>query len=289
MKLTDSFHFKAITAFKFGSLPIGKPRRFVYIYYVDGLLIDTGHYHMRKEILASVHNFKVQQIYLTHHHEDHTANVNLLSKHFNSRVYASKLCTEIMRQPPRINLLQQAIWGKAQPFTSITIKEDFIETEKYRFEIIATPGHAIDMVCLLEKSEGWLFSADLWVASRIKFFMQSESMAQQIQSIQKILQYDFEVLLCSHNPQLKNGRACLQQKLAFLQDFYYRIAHLYAQGLSTKAILTKMDMQENKFMKWLSGGALSSVNMVLSVMRDEDLKLFAPLRYSKRISVAIGF
>lgn len=272
MKQTDSFQFNAITGFKFGSLPIGKPKRFVYIYYVDGLLIDTGYYHMRKEIWAAIRNLKVQQIYLTHHHEDHAGNVNLLSKHFNCKVYASKLCTEIMRQPPRINLIQKVIWGKAKPFTSIRVKEDFIETEKYRFEIIAAPGHAIDMVCLLEKNEGWLFSADLWVANRIKFFMQHESMAQQIESIQKILQYDFDVLLCSHNPQLKNGKACMKQKLAFLKDFYQQVAQLYAEGLTAKAILTKMGMQENKTMKWFSGGALSSVNMVLSVMRDEDKK-----------------
>jgi len=270
MKLSDSFQFNGIKGFKFGSLPIGKPRRFVYVYYIDGLLIDTGHYHMRKEILASVLNLNVEQIYLTHHHEDHTGNVALISKHFNCSVYTSKLCAEIMQKPPRINFLQQVVWGKAKPFEAAIVKKDFIETNNYRFEIIAAPGHAIDMVCLLEKNEGWLFSADLWVANRIKFFMRPESMAQQIESLKKILQFDFEVLLCSHNPQLKNGKACLQKKLIFLQDFYQKVASLYQQGYPAKVILNKMDMQENKPMKWLSGGALSSLNMVLSVIRDEN-------------------
>jgi len=244
----------------------------VHLFFVDGLLIDTGHYNMRNEIWTTIKHLPVQQMYLTHHHEDHTANARLLSKHFNCPVFASKKCADIMRKPPGISFAQQLSWGKAHAFSEIKIKEDFIETPNYRFEIIATPGHAKDMVCLLEKNNGWLFSADLWVADRIKYFMRPESMAQQIQSIQKILQYDFEVLFCSHNPQFKKGKTRLESKLAFLQDFYGTAATLYRQGYSAKAILHQMNIKENKRVKWLSNGALSSLNMVLSVMRDEDWK-----------------
>jgi len=272
MKLTDTFQFQTIKGFKFGSSPFGKPNMWVHLFFVDGLLIDTGHSNMRQEVLATVQNLPIQQIYLTHHHEDHTGNVNLLSTHFNCPVFAPQQCTDIMHQPPRISFIQKIIWGKAQPFTSAIAKDGFIETPNYRFEIIAAPGHAVDMVCLLEKTKGWLFSADLWVANKIKYFMRPESMAQQIASLKRILNYDFEVLLCSHNPQLKNGKVCLQQKLIFLQDFYGKVAELYQQGYTAKAIFKKLQLKESKRIKFLSGGALSSFNMVLSVIRDEDLK-----------------
>lgn len=272
MKLTDSFQFKAIKGFKFGSSPLGKPNMWVHLFFIDGLLIDTGHSNMSKEVLATVQNLHVEQIYLTHHHEDHSGNVDLLSNHFNSPVYAPKKCVEIIPNPPDISLVQKLIWGKAKPFFTAIAKDDFIETPNYRFEIIAVPGHSIDMVCLLEKKQGWLFSADLWVANKIKFFMRPESMAQQIASIKKILQYDFEVLLCSHNPQLKNGKTCLEQKLVFLEEFYGKVAELYHKGYTAKVIFKKLDLKENKRIKFLSGGALSSFNRVLSVVRDEDEK-----------------
>lgn len=272
MKLTDSFQFKAIKGYKFGSSPLGKPNMWVHLFFIDGLLIDTGHSNMGQEILATVQNLSVEQIYLTHHHEDHSGNVALLSKHFNCSVYASKKCTTIIQHPPPISFVQKLIWGKAKPFYTAIAKEDFIETPNYRFEIIAAPGHAVDMVCLLEKNEGWLFSADLWVANKIKFFMRPESMAQQITSLKNILQYDFEVLLCSHNPQLKNGKTCIEQKLAFFQDFYGQVAELYHKGYTAKAIFKKLQLKENKRVKFSSGGALSSFNRVLSVVRDEDEK-----------------
>lgn len=245
---------------------------FVHMFFVDGLLIDTGHYNMRKEILNTLQQLNVQQLFLTHHHEDHTANAGLLSQHFNCTVYASKKCAELMKHPPKISFVQQLIWGKAQAFISVITKDDYIETPNHRFDIIAAPGHAIDMVCLLEKNKGWLFSADLWVANRIKLLMSAESMAQQIESIKHILHYDFEVLFCSHNPQFSNGKTCLQQKLQFLQDFYGQAAYLYQQGNSAKAIFKKMNLKENKWVKFLSGGELCRLNMVLSVIRDEEQK-----------------
>jgi hypothetical protein len=50
MKIVESFNYQAITGFKFGYLPFGKPKQFSYIYIIDGLLIDTGHSKMRNSI-----------------------------------------------------------------------------------------------------------------------------------------------------------------------------------------------------------------------------------------------
>jgi len=269
MKISDSFEFDGIKAFRFGYVPFGKPKMYIHTYWVDGLLIDTAQSNMQTEVLNTLMPLPIQQIYLTHHHEDHSGNIVTLQKQFNCPVYASTKCKALMQQPPKISFVQHITWGKSPSFNLIQAKDNFIKTDQHHFKIIAAPGHATDMVCLLEAEKGWLFSADLWVANRIKYFMEPESMKQQIKSIQNILQYDFDALFCAHNPQLKNGKVCLQNKLVFLQEFYEQASKLYHQGYTEKAIFKAMQLKENKIIWLLSGGYLSAMNMVRSVIRDE--------------------
>ena len=270
MKVINQYQQGPVQYFKFGSTLWGKPSMFVYVYYVDGLLIDTGHRNMRNAIIKTLAPLEVKQMYLTHHHEDHTANIKPLAAQFNCPVFASSKCAEIMKDPPAISFAQWQSWGKSDPCDTIIPKDDWIETPKFRFEIIPIPGHAIDMVCLHEQNQGWLFSADLWVYHYIKYFMRPESMSKQISSLQRIVKLDFEILFCSHNPQLTDGKKGLIKKLSFLQEFYEQAAALYHQGLSEREIFTRMNLTEKRMVKLLSGGSLSAMNMVRSVMRDEN-------------------
>lgn len=270
MKVINQYQHGLVHYYKFGSTLWGKPSMYIYVYFVDGLLIDTGHSNMRKEITKTLSPLPVQQMYLTHHHEDHTGNILPLVNQFDCPIYASTACAEIMKQPPPISFAQWQSWGKSDRCDTIIPKDDYIETDNFHFEIIPIPGHARDMVCLYEKNEGWLFSADLWVYHYIKYFMRPESMSQQISSLQRIIKLDFEILFCSHNPQLTGGKAGLINKLSFLQDFYEQVATLHHQGLTEHQIFTKMNLTEKRMVKFLSGGSLSTINMVRAVIQDEN-------------------
>lgn len=270
MKVIKKFEFDDIKGFKFGSWPFGYPKLFVHVYYIEGLLIDTGQSNMRDDILKSVSKFDIDQIFLTHHHEDHTGNLSSLQKYYDCPTYASSSCCDIMKDPPGISIAQKLTWGKTKPNFEIKIASKVIETKNYTFNSIPIPGHAIDMVGLYEANKGWFFSADLFVNEYIKFFKRDESMAEQIISIQKTLELDFDVLLCSHNPKLKNGKEHLRQKLQFLQDFYGIVSTLYHQGYSINAIFKHSSIKRNWPIRIISLGELSTVNMIKSVIRDEQ-------------------
>lgn len=268
MTIIKEFSHEEIKGFKFGKLPFGKPKMFSHVYFIDGLLIDTGHSLMRKEIVAKLKDLPVQQIFTTHHHEDHTGNVIQLQKQFNCEVYASSLCCELMKSPPKISFAQKATWGKRPPLFNLIPKDHFIQTPNYRFQLIPIPGHAVDMVALYEPKRKWLFSADLYVNSYIAYFLNSESLGTQILSIRSILELDFETLICSHNPQFKNGKQQLAKKLKFLESFFEDVAQLQQKGHNAKEIFKLLKLKENKVIKFISGGSLSKMNMVKSVIRD---------------------
>ena len=269
MVIAESFKFKEITGFKFGQSLFGKPYLYAHVYFIDGLLIDTGHSRMRQQITQMLSPLDVQQIFITHHHEDHTGNLHALSKIFACPTRSSKRCAEIMTSPPSISPAQYITWGSRKAFNQLTPICKTIQTNKYNFEIIPVPGHAEDMVALYEPTNGWLFSADLYVNHYIKYFMHSESMLQQITSIKTLLEYDFDVILCGHNPQLKNGKEKMQQKLQFLEDFYGRVQNLYHKGIQDpQRIMLNMNLKEFWMIRIMSLGSLSTLNMVKSVLSD---------------------
>ena len=177
---------------------------------------------MRNQVKEQTRNLPVKQVFITHYHEDHTGNIEELREQHGCNVFASELCCEIMKDPPRISFLQRQVWGDRDPDQHLISKSGFIETNNYRFEIIPVPGHAADMVALYERSKGWLFSADVYVNARIDYMLEEESIGEQIQSIKKILKLDFEQMFCCHKPRLENGRDFLQKKLEFSRTVLWR-------------------------------------------------------------------
>ena len=268
MIIEEQFEYEEVKAFKFGYHPFGQPNMFVHIYYVDGLLIDTGQSRAAKAVLNQIGQLDVEQIFITHHHEDHTGNLAQLKSHFNCPTYSSDLCSKLMQKPPAISLAQQLIWGSRPPFKHLQPKEDKLYTKNFTFDIIPIPGHAIDMVALFEPNKKWLFSADLYVNSYISYFLKNESVKEQIESIKKLLKLDFEVLFCGHTPLLTNGKKQLQKKLLFLTAFYEKVATLHQQKLNAGEIFKKLNFKEKWFIRLASHGHLSKMNMVKAVIRD---------------------
>lgn len=268
MFISQSFKHEEVVGLKFGYHPISTPKLFTHIYFIDGLLIDTGQSKVRNTIKSEVRKLDVQQVFITHHHEDHTGNISEIKEIHNCNVYASALCCEIMKNPPKLSLAQKLTWGGRVSQQDLIPKKEIIKTKKFSFHIIPIPGHAPDMVALYEPTKKWLFSADLYLNSYIDYFLKDESMADQIKSIKKILRLDFNEMFCSHKPQLKNGKTQLIKKLKFLESFFSDVSSLYEKGYSANEIFKYLKLKENWPVRLLSGGSLSKLNMVRSVIRD---------------------
>ena len=268
MIISASFQQEEVLGLKFGYQPIGKPKLYAHIYFVDGLLIDTGQSKARKSIIAETKQLAVEQIFITHHHEDHTGNIPEIQALHNCDVYASELCCQMMKAPPTLSFAQKLTWGDRPAQHDLIPISETLETKKYRFDIIPIPGHAPDMVALYEPNRQWLFSADLYLNRYIDYFLKEESITDQIESIRRILKLDFKTMFCSHKPRLTNGKEQLTKKLNFLESFFHDVSSLYLKGHSSKEIFKILKLKENWFVKTLSGGSLSKQNMVESVIRD---------------------
>ena len=268
MNRIDKRKFLDIDMWCMGSYWFGEPKMFVYSFLVDGLLIDTGQPNIQKIFLSALSDEEISQCVVTHHHEDHSGNADAIKNNFNIEVFGSPKCAEILKSPPKVSPAQSMSWGQNSrvDLTPLDLNE-VVKTNKYTFQIIETPGHAVDMIALYESNEGWLFSADNYVNSFINIFMRNENILDQINSLRSLIKLDFDVLFCSHYPQFKNGKAHLKSKLEFLVEYYHRIENHYQKGYSPKIIMESLRLKESNVSKWLSLGELSQENMVKSVIR----------------------
>lgn len=147
-------------------------------------------------------------------------------------------------------------------------EKDIIHTKNFALHPIYAPGHCNDHYCYYEPNKGWLFSGDLYVADKIKYFASFESLLTQIESLKKLIALDFDVLFCSHNPKTQNGKQHLKNKLQFFEEFAGEVEKYYHQGYSAKQIFGLMGMKENRVNKYLTLGAFCAENMVHSVVKD---------------------
>ena len=94
MNLVKKTAFGEVEAIRLGFGPIGPPLMSVYLYVVDGLVIDTGQRNMQKFVVELLKAKKLDQILLTHHHEDHSGNAFALGKGYHMAVTAHPLTVE---------------------------------------------------------------------------------------------------------------------------------------------------------------------------------------------------
>ena len=256
-----------------GSFWFGEPHVLVNSFLLDGLLIDSGHPRMGNFFIDKLRLHAISKCIITHHHEDHSGNARLVSKKLNIPTYASPRCVEILKKPPRVSPIQYVTWGQNKSADLIPlVLSERIETNNYSFEIIETPGHAEDMIALYEPQKGWLFSSDNYLNSYINLFMDNEDMSDHIRSLKKLIELDFDVLLCNHNPQFRNGKAYLRSKLQFLVEFTRKVNERASNGMNEIQIMKDMNLKEGNA-KIVSLGKLSQLNMVKAAMKCEIAEL----------------
>lgn len=267
MKIVRKIHFGPVTAYQLGYSPIGPPLMSVHLYVVDGVVIDTAQHHMRAEAIRMLKDHVIKKVLLTHYHEDHSGNAAEIRRMFSAEVLGHPLTAEKMNGGLKILPYQHLVWGKAGQ-VKVASLPGTIDTGSCHFIPVHTPGHSKDHTVYLETRNGWLFSGDLYLGDRIKYFRSDEKISDQMTSLKTVLNLEFNALFCGHHPISKGGKSRLAAKLAFLEDFYGRVTDLHRKGLSEADIISRLDLKQDRLVKWITMGNACFANMVRSVLLD---------------------
>lgn len=236
-------------------------------YLVDGLLIDTGCSYTVDEFVKFLEDKPLKFAVNTHFHEDHTAANHVLQQKFGLTIYASRESIPLIKKMPKILKYLEIVWGYPVP-TEVHPIPSVLETDRYRFEVIDTPGHCKGHISLVELSQGWCFSGDLYVSPEPKAIRLNEDMGEVVRSMEKLANLPVKelTLFTSLGLVVPDGRKALQECVRFLRESAHRAKELARQGLSTAAIRDKLFGRESRLAS-VTEGDVSAENMVRSLLR----------------------
>lgn len=239
----------------------------IYLYIVDGLLIDTGP-SILKSSIDYFNTNDINQVALTHIHEDHSGMAWWLQKNKKVPIYLSDFSHNHAKQKAKIPLYRTISWGKRLPFAPKPYK-DTLETEKYTFQVLPTPGHAVDHITLYEKNEGWLFTGDLFLNTKQLVCIREENIPQTVKSLQMLVELDFDTIFCGHSGvHHEKAKEKLIKRLDFFLSLQEKTEKLYNEGLTAKEIDKKLFPKKHPIY-YISTGEWSSYNMINSLINDK--------------------
>lgn len=127
------------------------------------LIIDPGSNSKKIREIIEQENLTVLGIILTHAHFDHFMSCNELNQYYNVPLYVHPSSIELLYDPRKnvsalIPYVKELILDKNILIT--TINEDTTNIEGFNVEVIHTPGHSPDGICLYFKEDKALFSGD---------------------------------------------------------------------------------------------------------------------------------
>lgn len=239
----------------------------VHSFFVDGVLIDTGAKSLEAYFKPYFDELAIEKVVLTHFHEDHSGCAALLQER-QLPIFMNEKKIESCKKRADYPLYRQLFWGRRKPFQASPIGTTF-SSQTANWHVIETPGHAVDHLAFLNEETGQLFTGDLYCQVKTRVILREESVPDIIQSIKKVLTYDFDDVFCCHAGLVPDGRKKLQMKLEYLLELEETIVKLYEEGKKAKEIDSQLFPKKYPI-TFFSGGDWASLNIVQSVIKEKN-------------------
>ena len=259
---------------------------FTSCYLVDGLLIDSGapggENDLREFVKSLNHSQMIDKCFITHTHEDHAGGAHILNTEFNIPIYTSEKAKEFLETGNTYPEYRQMAWGpKLLPVNAEIIDKPIItKSKKYKFEIFLMPGHAPELVALIEKKHQWAFVADAVQPKYKMLFGGNSDIQEDISLIYQSLQelYEFtegmdELLIFSAGNGVLKSRDFLIERINEIQEKHKKVHESYKNflkaGVSEKLIIKKVlkdIFKKESLIGQLTQGDLSKRNFIVSLL-----------------------
>lgn len=254
--------------FRLARTILGRAFYFTAAYWVDGLLVDTGCLHTVKELIPALEGLRIDRIVNTHSHEDHIAGNAVVTETRQAEILAHPLALPFLENP-RLRPLrpyQVFFWGYPTPSSGKPIGGR-VETERHQFEVVHTPGHSPDHVCLFEPRQGWLFAGDAYVGGFDRTLRADYHIWPIIESLKTMAALQPGVIFPGSGTVRQDAGRELANKIQYLEEMGEKVLELHEKGWSYTRIRAKLFGPE-MLVRYITSGHFSGKNLVRSYVED---------------------
>jgi glyoxylase-like metal-dependent hydrolase (beta-lactamase superfamily II) len=234
-------------------------------YLVDSLLIDSGPAYTVEELADFFKDKLLKTVVNTHHHEDHIAANALLQERYGVELLAHPLAVNKINRPATLYPYQEEVWGYPVP-SRVNAIGDSVTAGDFHLNVIYTPGHDRDHICLFERKHGWLFTGDLFVGTRPNVVRPMDDVHQIIADLKRVKDLIPRFLFPAPGKVITEPVPVLEQTIRYLEDLGQKVMELHDKGLSPAEIMKQIFGTEAPIAEFTQQ-QFSSLNMVKSLLK----------------------
>ena len=227
---------------------------------VRGTLIDCGFPAVRAEVAGLLRTERPRGVALTHYHEDHAGNVELVAR-AGIPIAASAVTLAALRDPAPIRLYRRVTWGTPPP-----LRTDVIPFEPDDLELIPAPGHSRDHHVVWDAATGTLFGGDLYLGVKVRVAHPGEDPRVLAQTLRALAALGAGRLFDAHRGFVPDPAPLLLAKADWVDETVAAIEQRIHAGASDSAIVRELFGGES-LPGYFSGGDYSRGNFVRAVRR----------------------
>ncbi len=258
-----------VWGFRMARNMLGRDLYYTSAYWVDGIVIDTGCAYTAADFFSAIKPYPVKLIVNTHSHEDHIGANRTLQTRLGVEIKTHALGVPVLSESPgrkHLRPYQRIMWGYPDPSDATPLGER-IETSRFNFEVIHTPGHSDDHICLYEPDQGWLFCGDAYVGGRDRALREDYNIWQILSSLKKMAALKITSLFPGSGTVHKHAGRLLEQKIDYLESTAERVLELHERGWVYAKIRQELFGKE-RLIFYLTLGHFSGRNLVRSFIED---------------------
>ena len=268
--MLKSTTYQTITRFDLVRTFGGRGRYWTTAYLIDGLLIDSGCAHTARELADALRVASLTRLVNTHTHEDHIGgNGPLQRQRAGLEIHAHPLALRVLADPRRqqpLHPYRRLFWGWPEPSLASPLSDEaWVETDNFRFQVLYTPGHSPDHLCLYEPDRGWLFTGDLFVGGWDRALREGYEIWQIIASLKRVAALPAAVMFPGCARIRENPKAELESKIAYLEEFGNKVLDLHHKGWDVNAIVRAL-CGKPMFIELVTLGNFARRHLVLSYL-----------------------
>ncbi|MGB1177327.1 MAG: hydroxyacylglutathione hydrolase [Candidatus Puniceispirillaceae bacterium] len=220
-------------------------------------MVDAGDAAAARAALATA-GWQLTQIWITHHHGDHTAGLQDIAAETSAVIYG----------PAGVSGVTNTLSGG-----------DIFVFAGRRVEVLATPGHTLDMLNYHLASESLAFTGDTLFAMGCGRLFEGDA-EMMWESLTKLMALDDETIIyCSHEYTAANAAFALSvdPDNQALQRRAEAVAELRAAGQPTVPTIMALEKETNPFLR----ADDAAIRTVLGMESATDSAVFAEIRRRK--------
>lgn len=230
---------------------------------LDGLAVESGFHRARGDLLPTLEGRRIEQVAVTHEHEDHVGNAALIARRFRATVRGPAATKHIIEEPHTLLRYpyHYVLWGVG-PGVPTEPLGDVLETPRYRLDVIPTPGHTRDHVAFFEPQRRVVFTGDLYTGPKVRAARKVENVADQIASLKRVRDLKPKRMICYHKGPIDDPIPALEAKIAFMRELREDALRLRDEGLSEGAITRRLLGRETPLLLFYTMGDFSRRRLV---------------------------